>query len=134
MPWTSWFLYSFTCVQQLGTGLRGKANASCNGQFVSDKGVKDVRWLNILLQEGFAGARKIQLLQTGSTFLSPPPVSNVSCLFLHSCPCREQLGLHFSSHLLLASASLFFLEEVGKTAKLQGKLHSHSLLNHKGRS
>lgn len=77
-----------------------------------------MRCLNILLQEEFAGARKIQLLQTGSTFLSPPPVSNVSCLFLHSCPCREQLGLHFSSHLLLASASHFSLK---KWEKLQGK-------------
>lgn len=90
-------------------------------QFVSDKGVRGVRWLNILLQEGFAGARKIQLLQTGSTFLSPPPVSNVSCLFLHGCPCREQLGVHFSSHLLLVSASLFSLK---KWEKLQGKTPS----------
>lgn len=97
---------------------KGRQNASCNGQFVSDKRAKDVRWLNILLQEGFAGARKIQLLQTGFTFLSPPPVSNVSCLFLHSRPCREQLGVHFSSHLLLASASLFSLK---KWENLQGK-------------
>lgn len=96
-----------------------------SGQFVSDKGVRGVRWLNILLQEGFAGARKIQLLQTGSTFLSPPPVSNVSCLFLRRCPCREQLGVHFSSHLLLTSASLFSLK---KWEKLQGETPSLPVL------
>lgn len=72
---------------------------------LSDKGVKGERWLNILLQKGFAGARKIQLVQTGSAFLSPPSVSNASYLFLHPCHCREQLGLHFSSHLL-SQASL----------------------------
>lgn len=42
-----------------------------NGQHVSDKEVEGVKWLNILLQEGVAGARKIQLIQTGSLSLHP---------------------------------------------------------------
>lgn len=83
-----------------GRSVREGKALLASGQCVLDKGAKGVRWLNILLQEGFAGARKIQLVQTGSVFLSSPPVSNASCLFLHPCPCREQLGVHFNSHLL----------------------------------
>lgn len=45
-----------------------------SGQHVSDKGAKGVKWLNILLQEGFAEARKIQLVQTGFAFLSFHPL------------------------------------------------------------
>lgn len=89
---------------------------------LSDKGVKGERWLNILLQKGCAGARKIQLVQTGSAFLSPPSVSNASYLFLHPCPCREQLDVHFSSHLLPSQTSLCPWrsgkgQEKGKTAR-----------------
>ncbi|KAF2976510.1 hypothetical protein EK904_014330 [Melospiza melodia maxima] len=102
-------LFPYLCEAAGDRSVREGKMLLASGQFVSDKEVRGVRWLNILLQEGFAGARKIQLLQTGSTFLSPPPVSNAplqrttrrSFLF----PPPPCLGLSF------------FLEEVGKAAR-----------------